>query len=589
MKLSKNLSSKDKKHLTLASIFYVLEGMSTVFMIIFILDMLNMIVNKTGCFSQLYHYWISLAVLLIIKTLSNSKAEMEKHYTGYSITQRIRTAMVLRLKKFSLGFYTKERLGEIESIIHKDVDTVELVAAHVWSRMFGEFALTLIIGAGLAILNIEMFLAMVLLLPFGVYFLISGLKENIKREELNKTEMLNMVSLFVEYAQGMPVLKAFNQSSLFEDKLKKSTRAFGNKSIKATTSEALVLCKYALCLDLSFAFSAITGVALLYYNSITIIEFLLFLMISKVFYKSFAQLEAYFLYYIRLEGSFRRIQKILFGELIEEVQKPLYPDSFDIDFNNICFSYDKGFELKNINLKVNQGELLALTGHSGSGKTTLSNLMLRFYEPGSGNITIGGIDIKQMDYDDLLKNISIVMQNVILFSDTIFENIKLGNKHATLEEVTSAAKKAQIHDFIMSLPKGYNTVLDENGGNLSGGQKQRLSIARAFIKNAPVVILDEATSNVDPVNERKIQKAISGLAKGRTMIVIAHHLKTIKNADKIAVFSNGEIVEQGKFDDLINDKSIFSELWNSQDKADKWMLESNSHQQELKTLTLAHG
>jgi ATP-binding cassette subfamily B protein len=576
MNLLENLNSKDKRHLAASSTFYFLEEMCTVFMTIFILDMLNLAITGTGYFDHLHHYWICLAAILIIKTFSNGKAELEKHYAGYSITERIRTEMVLKLKKFSLGFYSKERLGEIESIIHKDVDTVDLVAAHVWSRMFGEFALTIIIGAGLAFLNIKMFLAMVFLLPVGVYFLFSGLKENIKKEEANKTEMMNMVSLFVEYAQGLPVLKAFNRSSLFEDKLKHSTKKFRTKSIKSTTNEALVLCKYALCLDLSFVFLALTGGILLYQHQVTVIEFLLFMMISKEFYKSFTQLEAYFLYHIRLEGSFRRIKKILYGDVMEEILTPVVPESFDIKFDHTCFKYNEGFELNDINLEVKQGELVALTGHSGSGKTTLTNLILRFYDPNSGSITIGRTDIRKIDYDTLLKNISIVMQNVILFSDTISNNIKMGNKHATKEDVIAAAHKAEIHDFIISLPKGYDTVLDENGCNLSGGQKQRISVARALIKDAPIVILDEATSNVDPINERKIQKAISALAKGRTVLVIAHHLKTIRNADKIVVFDSGKVVEQGKFKELIMRNGLFSQLWNSQDKVGKRLLGTDS-------------
>jgi len=581
MKLWKNLNSTDRKHLSVSSFFYVLEEICTVSMMVVILDMMNMAVNGTGYFSQLYYYWICLAGLLLLKTFSNSRAELEKHYAGYSITERIRSRMVKRLKKFSLGFYSKERLGEIESIIHKDVDTVELVAAHVWSRMFGDFALTLIIGVGLAVINIEMFLAMVCLLPVGIYILVSGLKENMRKEDANKEEMMNMVSLFVEYAQGMSVLKSFNRSSLFEDKLKTSTGSFKKKSIKATTSEALVLCRYSLCLDLSFAFLAIAGGVLLYYDRIAVTEFLLFVMVSKEFYKSFTQLEAYFLYYIRLEGSFRRIKKIMYADAVEDVQDSIVPESFNISFDNTCFRYDEGFGLKNINLDVNEGELVALVGQSGSGKTTLTNLLLRFYDTDSGSIRIGGKDIRDINYDMLLSNISVVMQNVILFSDTIFENIKLGNRHATEKQVMDAAKKAEIHDFIMSLPLGYDTVLDENGGNLSGGQKQRLSIARAFIKDAPIVILDEATSNVDPVNERRIQKAMAVLAEGRTVLVIAHHLKTIRNADMIAVFDDGKIVEKGIFSDLMEIDGLFAQLWDSQDKAGKWMLESDSHYEEI--------
>lgn len=228
--------------------------------------------------------------------------------------------------------------------------------------------------------------------------------------------------------------------------------------------------------------------------------------------------------------------------------------------------------MNNINLKIKHGELVALVGPSGSGKTTIANLILRFYKINRGSIEIGGADIEQIEYNRLLQNISIVMQNVVLFADTIYENIKIGNKNATKQEVIEAAKKAMIHDFIMTLPDGYDTVVGENGSGLSGGQKQRILIARAFFKDSPIVILDEATSNVDPINERKIQKAISNLAKGRTLIVIAHHLQTIKNADQIIVFNEGRIIERGEFDELIDNNKLFHRLWNSQQKAKEWIL-----------------
>ena len=239
---------------------------------------------------------------------------------------------------------------------------------------------------------------------------------------------------------------------------------------------------------------------------------------------------------------------------------------------NINAYEENEFELKNVNVEMKEGELAALVGPSGSGKTTITNLLLRFYDLNSGHIKIGGVDIKDMDYNDLLDNISIVMQNVILFADSIYENIKVGNKNATKQEVIEAAKKAMIHDFIMTLPDGYDTVVGENGAGLSGGQKQRISIARAFLKDAPIVILDEATSNVDPINERKIQIAISNLAKGRTLIVIAHHLQTIRSADQILVFNEGRIVERGKYDELIAKEGLFRMLWDAQKQAKEWLL-----------------
>jgi len=264
---------------------------------------------------------------------------------------------------------------------------------------------------------------------------------------------------------------------------------------------------------------------------------------------------------------------LLDAPIIEVPKNPKEPKSFDIAFEDVGFFYEKGeFELKNASFRLKEGTLTALVGPSGSGKTTVTNLLLRFWELQQGSIRIGGVDLREMDYDELLGNISIVMQNVMLFADTIEGNIKVGNRNATRKDVITAAKKAMVHDFIMSLPQGYDTPVGENGVGLSGGQKQRISIARAFLKNAPIVILDEITSNVDPINEAKIQQAISNLAKNRTVLVIAHHLRTIRTADSILVFNEGEIVQSGAHDELIMQDGLYQMLWQSQEGAKEWKL-----------------
>lgn len=306
-------------------------------------------------------------------------------------------------------------------------------------------------------------------------------------------------------------------------------------------------------------------------NELGIDTYIMFIIFSKEFYKPFNSAESYWLNYIKVKDSYRRIMTILQAPVVETCEKTKKINAFDIQFDNVNFNYEEdAFRLMHINLDIDANSMVALVGPSGSGKTTITNLILRFWDPQKGQIRMGGVDTRKINYDDLLSHISIVMQNVILFSDTIYENIKVGNRKATKEDVIDAAKKAMIHDFIVSLPEGYDTPLGENGLGLSGGQKQRLSIARSFLKDSPIVILDEMTSNVDPINERKIQKAISHLAANRTVIVIAHHLKTIRSADKIVVFNQGEIVEVGKHEKLLEADGLYNELWHAQKKAEEW-------------------
>ena len=271
------------------------------------------------------------------------------------------------------------------------------------------------------------------------------------------------------------------------------------------------------------------------------------------------------MYYVAASDSYKRLGKILYGAVIADKTNGSIPVRNDIAFTDVGFSYHQDdFRLEHIDFTIGEKTMTALVGESGSGKTTITHLLLRFYEVHGGSITVGGTDIRDIPYDELLNRISIVMQNVQLFDTSIEENIRVGKKGASKEAIIGACKKARIHDFIMSLPGGYETHIGENGALLSGGQRQRISIARAFLKDAPILILDEMTSNVDPVNEALIQEAVTELAKNRTVLVIAHHLKTIQHADQILVFKKGMLVEKGKHGELLEQDGYYAQLWKAQ-------------------------
>lgn len=561
------MTRKGKSMLILSIISFTVKSLLGASMMLVILDMLNKIID--GRTDNLHMYWIALAVIILLNGLFNTIADLAKHFSGFEIAAKIRTKVTLRLKQFSLGFYSKERLGEISTVIHKDVDNIESITAHMWSRMFSDFITAIIIGGLLFAINWKMGLAMISFLPIGLFLLIRGIKSTSKLEEDTQDNLADMVSLFVEYTKGIPLLKAFNESETFENKLKDSTNRFGESSKRLSKSIAKYIGKYFVFLELSFGVLAIVGAFMVFYGQLDVSNYIIFIIFSKEFYKPFTNIESHWLNYIKVKDSYSRVMAIMDAKVIEEVDQPKKMDGFDIRFNNVYFNYEKDeFQLSNVNLSIDEGNMVALVGPSGSGKTTITNLLLRFWDPQQGEIRIGGNDTREIDYDDLLSNISIVMQNVILFSDSIYENIKVGKNDATREEIIEAAKKSEIHDFIESLPEGYDTRLGENGVGLSGGQKQRLSIARAFLKDAPIVILDEMTSNVDPINERKIQKAISNLAADRTVIVIAHHLKTIRSADKIVVFNKGKIVEAGSHDELLDSNGLYRKLWDAQKSAE---------------------
>ncbi len=560
----KLLTKTGKRDLIISSVFFALYGLSSIAMIVIVFSILFQIFDGTSL-DMLYKYFIAIGLLVVFKGICNMVADMKKHSAGFDIVQQIRERMIIKLKKFSLGFYTNERLGEINTILHKDVDNMSLVVGHMWSRMFGDFLIGAVVFIGLANIDIKLALIMAVSVPIALAFLYMTIKQSEKIENQNNSALLDMVSLFVEYVRGIPVLKSFSNNKSLDNELMNKTKKFGETSKSASRFKAKQLSIFGFLLDIGYLVLLIAGTIFVVKGNLDVLNFIIFAVISKEFYKPFASMEQHYMYYVSAEDSYERLSRILYADVIPDKVDGIVPKDNDIAFENIGFSYEKDeFKMENLSFDIDEKTMTALVGESGSGKTTITNLLLRFYDVQQGKITLGGVDIRDIPYDELLDRISIVMQNVQLFDNTIEENIRVGKKGATKEEIIKAAKKARIHDFIMSLPEGYGTDIGENGGILSGGQRQRISIARAFLKDAPILILDEMTSNVDPVNESLIQDAITELAKDRTVLVIAHHLRTIQKADQILVFQKGNLLEKGKHGELLDKNGYYTKLWKAQ-------------------------
>ncbi|EFD94060.1 ABC transporter, ATP-binding protein [Megasphaera lornae] len=560
----KLLTKTGKRDLIISSVFFALYGLSSIAMIVIVFSILFQIFDGTSL-ASLYKYFIAIGLLVVFKGICNMVADMKKHSAGFDIVQQIRERMIIKLKKFSLGFYTNERLGEINTILHKDVDNMSLVVGHMWSRMFGDFLIGAVVFIGLASIDFKLAILMAVSVPIALIFLYLTIKQSERIENQNNSALLDMVSLFVEYVRGIPVLKSFSNNKSLDNELMNKTKKFGETSKAASRFKAKQLSIFGFLLDIGYLVLLIAGTIFVVKGNLDVLHFIIFAVISKEFYKPFASMEQHYMYYVSAVDSYERLSRILYADVIPDKVNGIVPQDNDIAFENIDFSYKKDeFKMENLSFSIAEKTMTALVGESGSGKTTITNLLLRFYDVHKGKITLGGTDIRDIPYDELLDRISIVMQNVQLFDNTIEENIKVGKKGATKEEIIEAAKKARIHDFIMSLPKGYETDIGENGGILSGGQRQRISIARAFLKDAPILILDEMTSNVDPVNESLIQDAITELAKNRTVLVVAHHLKTIQKADQILVFQKGNLLEKGKHGELLEQDGYYTKLWKAQ-------------------------
>ena len=557
------LTVRGVRHLIISALFFVVYALCGTAIMLTVLFLIDRHISGESV-SLISAAWI-LVGLLILKTISNAVADMSKHFAGFDLVERIREKIILKLKMFSLGFYTNERLGEISTVIHKDVDNMEMVVGHLWTRMSADFIVALILGIGLFWVDWHMGLAMIAILPIALFSLYRGIRSGMKAQQEAQDGLADMVSLFVEYVKGIPMLKVFGGKGMFRDRLDHSVSEFGESSKNASRLAAVSVGRYTFLIELAFALMATLGLWWTWRGELSLFAYLMFVIVSKEFYKPFVNMESHWLNYIKVKDSYERISRLLDAPVIVDPDQPKTAERFDLSFENIGFHYEKkGFKMKDLTFNVPERTVTALVGSSGSGKTTITNLLLRFWEPQTGCIRIGGVNIREMDYDYLLGKISVVMQNVILFSDTIANNIKVGNRNATQGEIEEAARRAMIHDFIVSLPDGYETKIGENGLGLSGGQKQRLSIARAFLKDAPILLLDEITSNVDPVNEYKIQQAMSVLIRNRTVLVIAHHLQTIRNAHQIIVMDKGQLMEKGMHAELEAKGGMYCKLLSMQ-------------------------
>ena len=492
---------------------------------------------------------------------------------GFEFVARERIALGDRLRNVPMGFFHDNSVGDITATVTTDLNFLENYSMHILDKVTtGVLSMIVMAGCILAFdCRIGLIFVAGILLSFPIYSHMQkkGKALSAKRQKIQS----EAVAATLEYVQGISVVKSFNMCdknlSDIEDAYESNAaasygveRVFTPLNMTYSMVFRISACMIMLCAgilavggDLSFANLAV----------ILIASFTIFNPIEVM-----GQMTTM----IRtMDAALDRVERIKQAKKIDENGRDIPLDSFDIGFEHVSFAYENGNPiLKDVSFSIPQGSMTAIVGPSGSGKTTITRLIARFWDVQEGSITIGGHDVKEFTCDSLLKNTSMVFQNVYLFHDTIENNIKFGCPDATHEQVVEAAKKACCHDFISALPQGYDTVIGEGGSTLSGGEKQRISIARAMLKDAPIILLDEATASVDPENEVHLQQAISALVKNKTLIVIAHRLSTIRDADQILVVDNGKIVEKGVHAELIQQKGIYQKFWNIRQKARNWKL-----------------
>ena len=519
--------------------------------------------------------YMSLSILLIsiiLTIIVKAKTTMLQTEAGYNTCANKRIEIAEHMRYLPMGYFNENSLGYITSVTTNTMEVLAEVATKVVMMTTQGLLTTLLITCMMFTFDYRLALIVVVgLLIFllaNKYLQYKALSIAKSKDEADRI----LVASVLEYVQGMSEIKSY---SLYGNENKKLIKAIEEASDVNFRMEKRLLPAMALQHLITKAIGVcMAAVSIFFYinDSMELAECIMMLICAFMIYAALDGAGSFSALIRSVNIAVEKANAILEIEPMDTEGDDIEPKNFDIELKNVEFSYDKRKIIDKVSLYIKEGTTTAIVGPSGGGKTTLCRLMARFWDVNEGSVELGGRDVRLYSMDSLMKNFSFVFQNVYLFEDTVANNIKFGNPLATMEEVIEVAKKACCHDFIMKLDKGYDTVIGEGGASLSGGEKQRLSIARAMMKSAPIIILDEATANVDPENEKELMQAIEELTRKKTVIMIAHRLKTVRNADKIVVIDEGRIVQEGKHEELIKTDGIYNKFVNARELAVSWKI-----------------
>ena len=490
--------------------------------------------------------------------------------SGYEIFRDKRIEIGEKLKKAPMGYFSEKNLGTIQTILTTTISDLEAMAMLAVNFIVGGFFHAFSMTVMLLIFCYPVGLISLTAIILGIAVLGLIAKQAETHSSVMQEAQEQLVTHAIEYIRGISVLRSFKKGKEGKDKIEEAFSKKCNVDIAVTEATALVMKLYEMIYKVASCVLVFVAVILYLHHSIPLSYTLMFIVSAFLIFMELELINNGAFLSKMLATQLDRLEYISDIPSLDENGKDITINSYDIEFKNVDFGYSERTILKDVNLKVNSKSSLAIVGASGSGKTTLCNLIARFWDVQKGEVLIGGRNVKDFTSDSLLKNISMVFQKVYLFNDTIENNIKFGNPNASHEEVIAACKRACCHDFIMNFPDGYRTLIGEGGSTLSGGEKQRISIARAILKDAPIIILDEATSSVDPENEHLLITAIRELTKNKTLISIAHRLSTVREADHIIVIDKGRVVQQGSHKELIKQEGIYKHFIEIREKSIGW-------------------
>ena len=494
------------------------------------------------------------------------------YFTTYKESGIRRLALAERLRKLPLSFFGKRDLADLTSTIMSDCEVLEKTCSHFIPGLFGSLISTVIIALSLFAFDWRMALAALWVIPVSIAIVLGSYRVQDRIQARTMAVKMDCADGIQEYIETLRDLKASNAEQGYLSGLSKKIRAVEKQSVAAELETALFVSSASMVLKLGISSVALTGSALLVNGSIDVLTLFLFLMAASRMYDPMQGALQNLAAVIAMRTNVGRMNEIL-EYPVQTGSETMTNQGCDIVFDHVGFAYNSGETvLKDVSFTAKQGEVTALVGPSGGGKTTVSRLAARFWDNQKGCITVGGMDISKIDPEKLMSLYSIVFQDVTLFDNTILENIRLGRKGATDEEVLAAAKLANCDEFVEKLPDKWNTNIGENGCTLSGGERQRISIARAFLKDAPIILLDEATASLDVENETAIQGALSRLIKNKTVLIIAHRMRTVAGADQVVVLSGGIVAEQGSPAELYARKGLYAHMVDLQSASQNWTI-----------------
>ena len=517
-------------------------------------------------------YGLGCTAILVLMYITNYIQYNCNYLSTYRESATRRISLAERMRKLPLSYFGKKDLSDLTTTIMKDCATIETSFSHYYPELYASLISTTIVAVGIYFYDWRMALASVWVLPIAIIIVaFSGRVQNV----FNKKKLLadlDCTEGIQECLETMRDLKSCNAENKYLDALNKKIDYAEKRHIISEYMVAVFVVSAQLLLKFGIATTALVGGILLGKGEIAVMTFFMYLLVVSRIYDPMSNSLQNLAAVISCGINIGRMKEI-YQTPVQTGKRFFSPKGYDVRFDNVAFSYNEGEQvLKDVSFVAKQGEITALIGPSGGGKSTITKLAARFWDVDAGEISVGGENVSKVDPETLMQQYSIVFQDVTLFNNSVVENIRIGRRGASDEEVLAAAKAANCDEFVSKLPDGYNTMIGENGSMLSGGERQRISIARALLKDAPIVLLDEATASLDVENESQIQKAISKLVKDKTVLIIAHRMRTVAGADKLIVLKDGVVAEQGSPDELYKKNGIYTQMADMQRKSVDWKI-----------------